>query len=47
VPQQSSESKSPLFLLGALQGVVVLFGLYLVLRRERGEQIEDTSDSLA
>jgi uncharacterized protein YkwD len=35
---QSNDSKPPLCLLGVLQGVVVLFGLYLILRRGRDGQ---------
>lgn len=44
VPPQSSESQPPFCLLGALQGVVVLFGLYLILRRGRRGQPEESPD---
>jgi uncharacterized protein YkwD len=44
VPTQSSGSQPPFCLLGALQGVVVLFGLYLVLRRGRGRKSGESPD---
>jgi uncharacterized protein YkwD len=46
-PPQSAESRPPFFLLAALQGVVLLFGLYLVLRRERVGESRDAPDTPA
>lgn len=46
-PPQSAESQPPFFLLATLQGVVLFFGLYLVLRRGRGTESSDTPDTSA
>jgi uncharacterized protein YkwD len=46
-PPQPSENQPPFYLLAALQGVVLLFGLYLVLRRGRGGESRDASDTPA
>ncbi|MBN1813137.1 MAG: hypothetical protein JXA14_14975 [Anaerolineae bacterium] len=46
-PPQPNKSQPPFYLLAALQGVVLLFGLYLVLRRGRAEESRDAPDTTA
>jgi uncharacterized protein YkwD len=46
-PPQPSESQPPFYLLAALQGVVLLFGLYLALRRGQAEEPRDAPDAPA
>ncbi|MBN1977450.1 MAG: hypothetical protein JW918_08610 [Anaerolineae bacterium] len=43
-PSPPSQSRFPFCLLGALQGVVVLFGIYLILRRGRDGQPGESPD---
>jgi len=43
-PLQPEESQFPFCLIGALQGTVVLLGLYLMLRRGRMERPDDSPD---